>query len=266
MTVPGETAMPAGPEPEYPRSRVALAALAAALLLAYGSLAPQLPRLTFWGGMAVTLIVNCLLLALLLYGLSPLHDQGLWALAVAGAGLAGALGFGLGGLVVPASICKVVAAASLGFWLVGSVTSTTLIVGIAALAAVVDIVSVAMGPTRALLDHAPSAVGALTVAMLWPGHSAAAGYTALGVSDVIFTALYVGAAAKFHLRERATVLACAAAIAVTVVAATWFSALPVLPLLGVAFIGVNADLLFSRKRPAPPSGEPADRKAAPPAE
>jgi hypothetical protein len=260
MTTPGEMTTLPETGHGFPRSRLVMAIAGGALLLVYGLLAPQLPRLSFWGGMAVTLVVNCLLLALLLYGLAPLHDQGLRALAVAGVGLAGALGFGFAGLIVPASLFKTVAAASLGFWLVGSVTSATLVVGIAALAAVVDIASVAVGPTKALLENAPSAVGALTVAMLWPGYASDAGYTALGVSDVIFMALYAGAAAKFRLRVRATVLACAAAIAVTVIAAVWFSALPVLPLLGVAFVGVNADLLFWRKRPSPPAAQPAGRE------
>lgn len=245
-----------------------LAGAAAAVLLVYGELTAHLPRFSYSPGLTAMLVINCVLLGLLLYGLAPLCEAGLWALVVAAAGLVGAVAFSFAGLTVPASLCKVVGASSLGFWLVGSVTSTNLVVVIAALAAVVDIVSVAMGPTRALLRNAPSAVGALTVALLWPGYGADVGYTALGVSDVIFMALYIGAAVKFGLRVRTTVVACLAGVAITVIAATHFSALPVLPLLGVAFVGVNADLLFWRRRPTPPAapsaGEPGRRCAGEP--
>ncbi len=233
--------------------RPGLAALAAALLLAYGLLAPELPRLPYAAGLTVTLAVNCLLLALLLYGLSPLRDARLAALVLGAVALAGAIAFSFAGWTAAASLCKVLAAAALGFGLVAPITSTSLVLLIVVLAAAVDILSVAFGPTRALLDNAPSAVGALTVAMLWPGYAAEAGYTALGVSDIVFMALYIGAAAKFCLREGATAIALAAAVAATVVAAQEFTALPVLPLLGVAFVIVNADLLFWRRRREPPS-------------
>jgi hypothetical protein len=37
----------------------------------------------------------------------------------------------------------------------------------------------------------------------------------------------------------------------TIAAAMWWTALPALPLLSVAFLGVNADLLWGRLRRAP---------------
>ena len=124
-------------------------------------------------------------------------------------------------------------------------TGAALVVGIAALAAVADIVSVAAGPTKALLAHAPGAVGYFTLAFAWPGRDPAQAYTALGVSDVIFFCLYLCAARRFCLRTAATAAGMAVSVVVSVVIGLRVGAVPALPLLGVAFVGVNADLLWS---------------------
>jgi hypothetical protein len=68
------------------------------------------------------------------------------------------------------------------------------------------------------------------------------------VSDVIFYALYLGAARRFGLRARASAVAMAASFLATIAAAMWWTALPALPLLAVAFLAVNADLLWRRLR------------------
>ena len=46
----------------------------------------------------------------------------------------------------------------------------------------------------------PVVVGYFTVAVTWAGYTYAEAYTGLGVSDVIFFALYLGAARRFGLR------------------------------------------------------------------
>jgi hypothetical protein len=80
-------------------------------------------------------------------------------------------------------------------------------------------------------------------------------YTALGVADLIFFALYVGAAHSLGLRSTATVVAVALSIAAAVVAGMRVSAMPALPWMAAAFLTVNADLLFGRRRgrSSPPS-------------
>ena len=220
-------------------------ALAAALLLAAYTLAARvMPPLSLRPSLVVAVVFCLTLVALLCVGLLPLRNLGHGALVVAavGAGL-GAL-FTWLGWVAAANPAKVLAAAALGFWLAEQIESVAIVAGIAVLAAVVDAVSVFLGPTKALLAHAPGAVGYFTLAFAWPGRDPALVYSALGVSDVIFFCLYLSTARRFHLRLAATVVGMAVSVLVSVVIGLRVSAVPALPLLGLAFLGVNADLLL----------------------
>ncbi len=221
------------------------------LTISWGYLAPQLPQLGVSGGLAVSLLVGLPLFTFLVAALSPLRGMGVRALLVAL--LAAALAAPLTYLhVVPlANVAKVVAAAGLGYWLVGALTSPAVVVLIAGLSSLVDIVSVAVGPTRALLEKAPAAVGYLTVAFAWPGLDLATAHTALGVSDFVFFSLYVGAARAFGLRPAVTSVAVALGIATAVIAGIWVGAMPALPFLALGFLAANADLLFTRQPPRP---------------
>ena len=113
----------------------------------------------------------------------------------------------------------------------------------AAVSAAVDIVSVAAGPTKAILEKGPVVVGYFTIAVTWAGYSYAEAYTGLGISDVLFFALYLGAARRFGLRTGWSAVAMVASFLGTIALAMWWTALPALPLLSVAFLAVNADLL-----------------------
>ena len=237
---------PAGTEP---LALLRLALAAAALLVAYILLAPHLPRLSLRPSLVVSLVVSLVLVSLMCVGLLPLRGMGHWTLLVAAVGAAlGTLTTAFGWVAI-ADPSKVLFAAALGFWLAEQITSPALVVGIAVLAAVADIVSVAVGPTKALLEHAPGAIGYFTLAFAWPGRDPAQAFTALGVSDAIFFCLYLCAARRFHLRTAATVVGMALSIVVSVVIGLRVSAVPALPLLGVAFVGVNADLLWHGGRP-----------------
>lgn len=73
----------------------------------------------------------------------------------------------------------------------------------------------------------------------------------LGVSDVIFFALFLGGAARFGLRSRATWLALVISIGMTGVLAVYgdffgLNGLPALPGISLAFLVVNADLIWRR--------------------
>jgi hypothetical protein len=240
---------PAGTEP---RALFRLAFAAALILAIYILLAPHLPRLSWRPSLAVSLAVSLSLVSLLCVGLLPLRGMGHRVLLVAVAGAAlGALSTAFGWVAL-ADLAKVMAAAALGFWLAEQMPGPAVVVGIAAVAAVADIVSVAAGPTKALLAHAPGAVGYLTLAFAWPGRDPARAYTALGVSDVIFFCLYLCAARRFGLRVAATAVGMALSVVVSVVIGLSVGAVPALPLLGTAFVGVNADLLWRawrRRRP-----------------
>jgi hypothetical protein len=73
-------------------------------------------------------------------------------------------------------------------------------------------------------------------------------------------ALYLGVAWRFGLRVRATAVAMVASFLVTLALAVSWRALPALPLLAIAFLGVNADLLGRGGRRRTPD----DEIAAPP--
>jgi hypothetical protein len=75
----------------------------------------------------------------------------------------------------------------------------------------------------------------------------------LGLSDVFFFALFLGAAARFGLRRRATWLALVGSLGLTTVLAVYAdpfktSGLPALPGISLAFLLVNADLIWRRLR------------------
>lgn len=224
-----------------------LALLAAALLIVYGLLAPHLPRLSLRPGMVVALAVNLTLFALLCVGLLPLRGAGGSGLLLGLAGAAAGALFTALGWAAAADVGKILFAAALGFWLAEQIESVGIVVLIAALSVVVDIVSVFWGPTRAILEHAPASLGYFTVALGWPGYDPSRVFTALGVSDLIFFCLYLGAARRFRLRAAATVVGMCLSVVVSVVVGLRISAVPALPLLAVALVGVNADLLLRRR-------------------
>ncbi len=68
------------------------------------------------------------------------------------------------------------------------------------------------------------------------------------MSDVLFFALYLGAARRFRLRVAWSAVAMVGSFLATIALAMWWTALPALPLLSVAFLVVNADLLVRGMR------------------
>jgi hypothetical protein len=75
----------------------------------------------------------------------------------------------------------------------------------------------------------------------------------LGLPDILFFALFLAAAARWHLRVAATWAALLASFGVTVALAIWvdpfgIEGLPALPGLSIAFLLANADLLLVRLR------------------
>jgi hypothetical protein len=218
-------------------------AAAIVVLLAWGfgsRLAPAPPvRLDIMVSSAVVLSAA----AALVWGMLPLAALGRRLPLVALAALPCAVLFVWLGWVPVANIAKIVFAAALGIWIAGEMERASWIVLVAAISAAVDIVSVAAGPTKAILDKGPVIVGWFTVAVTWLGYSYAEAYTGLGVSDVLFFALYLGAARRFRLRAAWSAVAMVGSFLGTIALAMWWTALPALPLLSVAFLAVNADLL-----------------------
>ena len=191
------------------------------------------------------------LAGVLVWGVLPLHEMGRRLPLVALAALPLAVLFVWLGLVPLANVAKIVFAASLGIWVAEELEQVSWVVLVALISAVVDIASVAAGPTKAILAKGPVVVGYFTVAVTWLGYTYHEAFTALGVSDMIFFALYLGAARRFALRVGWSATAMVASFLLTIVAAMWWTALPALPLLSVAFLAVNGDLLWRKVRGRP---------------
>lgn len=140
---------------------------------------------------------------------------------------------------------KVVGAVALGYLLGLQLDRAWILVLIAVLAFAADIWSVFAGPTRVIVERAP---GVLDYALV---HFPALGTTepgvALGMSDLVFLALFTVGSGANGLRPRISFAAMAVSLVVTfAITLTTERALPALPLLGVAFVMANADLLWRR--------------------
>lgn len=150
-------------------------------------------------------------------------------------------------LELAANFVKLAAVTGAGWFFLRFFEEVSWIVLIAVLVIPIDIVSVARGPTRTLLEDQPQVFDYLSIAFPVPGEATSA---QLGLPDVLFFALFLGAAARFGLRVWPTWLACTlsfgATLAVTVGGDV--AGLPALPLLSLAFIAMNADLLWGQLR------------------
>jgi hypothetical protein len=231
--------------------RLAPALAAGAALLLWGYLSRYLPALPIKLDIMLSSAVVLALLGLLVWGMLPLRSLGRRLPLITVVALPLAILFVWLHLMPLANVAKIVAAGALGIWIAEELEQLSWIVIVAAVSAVVDIVSVAVGPTRALLGKGPVVVGYFTIAVTWMGYSYDEAYTGLGISDVIFFALYLGAARRFGLRVGWSAVAMVGSFLATIAAAMFWTALPALPLLSVAFLAVNGDLIWRKvRRPA----------------
>jgi hypothetical protein len=112
----------------------------------------------------------------------------------------------------------------------------------------VDAYSVWRGPTKTIVEDHESVFAAFSFAFPVPG-----AVTNLGLTDFFFFAIFLAAAVRFRLRLIATWVALSLSFGATMALAVWWdvAGLPALPLLAVAFLLPNADLLWRRLRRAP---------------
>jgi hypothetical protein len=111
----------------------------------------------------------------------------------------------------------------------------------------VDSYSVWRGPTKTIVTEKPEVFSALSFTFPVPGQD---GGAKLGLPDLLFFALYLGAAARWNLRTGWTWVCLTASLGATMTLATAFdvNGLPALPLLSVGFLLPNADLLWRAVR------------------
>ena len=229
-----------------PAAVLSRAGLAAAALAVVDVLFPRLPPGPVWLEVASLALVSIPLATVCVRELLPLSVlparalAGLSAAAVAVAALL--IVVGLDGL--PATIAKLVAAALVGMALASLLESTIEIVVIALLIAAVDVYSVAAGPTKVIVEQHENVLNAFTLTFHPLGSS---GIAQIGASDFIFFALFLASSERLQLRMPLTWTAMTLSFGATMALSYALdAALPALPLLSLAFLGANADLLAAR--------------------
>jgi len=228
---------------------------AAALLIgfvlvgAYDALASRLPDLPLWWDVAVlTFVLIPAMFALALIALPFRARLGPHRLAYAVVSLAVlAVLLEVADLDVAANLAKFAAVISAGWWFLEFFETLNWVLLVALLIVPVDIFSVARGPTKQIVEHQPQVFNVLSIAFPIPGEHASA---QLGLPDCLFFALFLAATKRFALRRDATWAAMTLSFGATLAAAVWWdqAGLPALPLLSVALVAVNADLLWRARK------------------
>lgn len=242
--------MVGGAAPVLRRARALALAAVGALLLVYAWLAESLWELPQrWDVVFVGLIVfpasTALIWLGLPLGLTPRRHP-IVLPAIAGSL---ALAFALLGLDGPFNLAKLACFALVGYALLWAFHELWWVTLIAALVAWVDVWSVAAGPTRHVIEERPGLIERVAIGSAVPGEDSV---IYLGPPDVIFFALFLGAAARFGLRVAATWVAMTGFLSLTLAAVVLgdISGLPALPAVCAGFLLPNADLLWANIRDA----------------
>ena len=230
----------------------AAAVLGVLLVLAvYYGISESLPGLPEWGDVAFLALGLMPLTLLLVFLALPLSSSGPRELAIAAASfVALAIILELADLDIAANFVKIAAVVSVAWWFLGFFEALSWVLLVALLIIPVDSFSVARGPTKEIVENQPQVFDALSIAFPLPGqHSSAQ----LGLPDFLFFSLFLGAAQRFGLRVGWTWATMALSFGATLALAVAFdvAGLPALPLLSVAFILTNADLIWRAYRARP---------------
>jgi hypothetical protein len=219
------------------------------LLVAYYETSERWPGLGLWGDVAwIALVLMPAVFGLVLLGLPLRQSRGL--LPVGGALVVLAVVLTVANADVFANFARLGATTLLGWWFLGFFEEVSWVVLVAVIIPWVDAYSVWRGPTKQIVTHHEHIFSWLSFAFpIWGEHAAAN----LGVPDLLFFALFLGAAARFGLRVRSTWVALVAGLGGTIAFTVWLdlSGLPALPGIALGFLLPNADLLWRRLRPRP---------------
>jgi hypothetical protein len=228
----------------------ALLVVLAALGVYYG-ISEELPELSQWGNVVFLGLVLMPATFLLVWLALPLRQEGSRRIGIAALVLVAItvvlerLDFN-----IAANFVKLAAAAAVGWWFLCFFEALSWVLLVALLIVPVDAFSVARGPTKEIVENQPEVFNALSISFPLPGqHSSAQ----LGLPDILFFSLFLGAADRFGLRVGWTWLVMMLSFGTTLALAVAFdvSGLPALPLLSMAFVAVNADLIWAAWRERP---------------
>ena len=222
-------------------------------IVLYSQFAQHLPELSDWGNVAfLSFLVIPAMFGLVWLAL-PLLDIGQVPLAVAAATCAAvAAVLSAGDLEIAANLAKLAAATLVGWLFLSFFEAAWWVLLVALLIIPVDVASVARGPTREITENQPQVFDALSIFFRIPGETDTSN---LGLPDVLFFALFLGAAVRFGLRPFPTWVAMTLSFGATLALAVALdeAGVAALPLLSAAFVLVNGDLLWRsiRNRPRP---------------
>lgn len=228
------------------RSRWAfLAGLTTALAL-YTAGADRLWEATLWPDLIFLSLVLFPATLGVAWLLEPLRESR--GLLAAGLGLVAlAVGLRLAELDVLFNLTKLFALALLGLWFLSWFENVAWAAAVAAIIPVVDAISVWRGPTNYVVDQQPQLFDHVSIAFRVPGEDSTAN---LGPPDILFFALFVGAAVRFGLRPLWTFVGMVGLIDLTLIlaATTDVNGLPALPAVAFGFLLPNADLIWHALR------------------
>ncbi len=224
--------------------RVAALLVLLAVLLAWYEAAPHFGSLSTWWSVVVVAVVLMPAVFTFTWLALPFRDR-LVELAVAlGCFVVSALVLSLAGAPVLANFAKFGAVTAAGFLFLHAFEALSWVVTVAFVIPWVDAYSVWRGPTQSITEHHPAVFTRLSIGFIVPGGNAAR----LGLPDVLFFTVFLGASARFGLRPLATWIAMLVGLGITMTATTFWASggLPALPAISVGFLVANGDLLWRR--------------------
>jgi hypothetical protein len=208
----------------------------------------SLPDTSTWGDVAFLSLVLMPAVLLLVYLVLPLREaRELQLLLIAVAFAALAVILHQADMNTLADFAKLGAMAFAAFWFLNFFEALSWVVLVACIVPWVDAYSVWRGPTNHIVHNHRQVFSTLSFAFPVPGEPNSAN---LGLPDLLFFSLFLAAAARFGLRVFPTWVLLVASFGATIaIAVAWDKpGLPALPLLSVAFLLANADLLWTKLR------------------
>jgi hypothetical protein len=196
---------------------------------------------------AVGFVVSLSVMGVLMWRLISLRLSPWTTAAIAVAALAAAIGLSWLGWIWPAVPFKVVAAVLLGTLLGRVMEAPSWLLAAAIVAFLADLWSVFAGPTKVVVERAPVVLDYALVHFPMLGSTLPG--AGLGMTDLLFVAVFVTGSRRVGLRPRASFLAMLASFVLTLCLTVALDrALPALPLLALAFLATNVDLFRRGKR------------------
>jgi hypothetical protein len=227
------------------------------LLVAYYETSEHWPEIGVWWDVAwIALVLLPAIFALVLLALPLRKERWLLPAGIAFAALAAVLT--VVGVDVFANFARLAATTCLGWWFLTIFEELSWVVLVALIIPWIDAYSVWRGPTKQIVTNHEQVFTWLSFAFPVWGEPAAAN---LGVPDLLFFALFLGAAARWSLRVVPTYVCLVAALGGTIAITVWLdlSGLPALPAISLGFLAPNVDLIWRQMRSRPASiqaGEP----------